>query len=111
MVVWQYQSYYKAYCSAILFLFIIIKVIGSSEIVVAPGSSWEPTFEGGPQPWALDSSRYFQKGAVAYLLKRPLFLIILISEVVNIFHSYFLFLMFQISILINWIYSYLDIFD
>ncbi|KAH3884153.1 hypothetical protein DPMN_008125 [Dreissena polymorpha] len=30
------------------------------EAVVALGSSKEVVFSGGPQPWVLDSSKYFQ---------------------------------------------------
>lgn len=30
------------------------------EAVVTPGSSREILFAGGPQPWILDSSKYFQ---------------------------------------------------
>ncbi len=41
---------------------VLYQVIGSPVIVVTPGSSWEPLFDGGPEPWILDSSRYFQQG-------------------------------------------------
>lgn len=34
----------------------------SAHLLLAPGSSWNVKYSGGPRPWSLDSSGYFANG-------------------------------------------------